>query len=186
VDEAMKASLLVVALLYCGAAAAEPARWTIDYAASRIEFTAEQAQAPFKGEFKTFEADVRFDPAALAQSSADVQVDTASVATSDKERDGILKGTGWFESEQFPKARFTAKEFVKTKDGYEAHGELAIRSAKAPVVLRFSWSDAGGRVELHGEADLDRFAFQLGLGDWADTKWIGKTVHVVVTLVGTR
>jgi hypothetical protein len=30
----------------------------------------------------------------------------------------------------------------------------------------------------HGGADLDRLAFQLGLGDWADPKWIGKTVHV--------
>ena len=129
---------------------------------------------------------MRFDPEALAQSSADVQIDTASVATADKERDGILRGPGWFESEQFPRARFTAKEFVKTKDGFEAHGQLAIRSVTAPVIFRFTLNDAGGRLELQGNADLDRFAFQLGLGDWADTKWIGKTVHVAVTLVGHR
>ena len=76
----------------CASVAAEPGRWTIDYASSRIAFTAEQAEAPFDGSFKTFEADVRFDPAALADSRADVQIDTASVATSDKERDGILQG----------------------------------------------------------------------------------------------
>ena len=182
----MKASLFALALLYCATVAAEPARWTIDYAASRIGFTAEQAEAPFEGAFKTFEADVRFDPNALAESRADVQIDTASVATSDKERDGILRGAGWFESEQFPKARFTAKEFVKTPTGFDAHGEVTIRSASVPVTLHFTLKDAGGHVELHGDADLDRFAFQLGLGDWADTKWIGKAVHVAVTLVGTR
>ena len=91
---AMKAQLFVIALFVSTLAAAEPNRWTIDYAASRIAFTAEQAEAPFDGGFKTFEADVRFDPAQLAGSSAEVQIDTASVATSDKERDGILRGTG--------------------------------------------------------------------------------------------
>ena len=182
----MKSALFGIVLFVCASAAAEPSRWTIDYASSRIAFTAEQAEAPFDGSFKTFEADVRFDPAALAESHADVQIDTASVATSDKERDGILKGGGWFESEQFPRAHFVAKEFAKTSDGYEARGELTIRSVTLPVAFRFTLKETGGRLELHGVADLDRLAFQLGLGDWADPKWIGKTVHVAVTLIGTR
>jgi hypothetical protein len=58
----MRAALFGVALLVCASVAAEPGRWTIDYASSRIAFTAEQAEAPFDGGFKTFEADVRFDP----------------------------------------------------------------------------------------------------------------------------
>ncbi len=167
-------------------AAAEPSRWQIDYGASHIAFTAEQAGAPFDAGFKTFQADVRFDPDALADSSAEVSIDTGSVSTSDGERDGILRGTGWFESEQYPQARFVAKSFEKVTDGYAAHGELTIRSVTVPVTLRFRLSETDGHVELHGETDLDRFAFELGLGDWADTKWIGKNVHVAVTLVGTR
>ena len=182
----MRVLATFAALICCTAAAGEPARWTIDYGASRIGFTAEQAEAPFDGAFETFEADVRFDPNALAGSSADVTVDTASVGTSDKERDGILRGAGWFECEQYPRAHFTAKEFVKTNDGYEAHGELAIRTVSVPVTFRFKLTDSGGKLELHGDADLDRFAFSLGLGDWADTKWIGKNVHVAVTLIGKR
>jgi len=182
----MRAALFGVALLVCPSVAAEPGRWTIDYASSRIAFTAEQAEAPFDGGFKTFEADVRFDPTALSESRADVQIDTSSVSTADKERDGILTGSGWFESEQFPRAHFVAKEFAKTSDGYEARGELTIRSVTLPVIFRFTLKDAGGRFELHGGADLDRLAFQLGLGDWADPKWIGKTVHVAVTLIGSR
>jgi polyisoprenoid-binding protein YceI len=182
----MKAALWILALAVGPLAAAEPARWNIDYASSRIAFTAEQAEAPFDGSFKTFEADVHFDPAALAESRADVQIDTASVATSDKERDGILRGAGWFESEQFPRAHFVAKTFAKAGDGYEARGELMIRSVTLPVVFRFTLKDAGGRIVLNGEAELDRLAFQMGLGDWADPKWIGKTVQVHVTLIGSR
>ena len=182
----MKAIATLIALLCCAAAAAEPNRWTIDYGASRIDFTAEQAQAPFDGAFKAFEADVRFDPDALSGSSANVTIDTASIATADKERDGILRGAGWFEVEQYPSARFTATEFVKANDGFEAHGQLAIRTVTVPVTLRFTLVEAAGRVELRGTAQLDRFAFGLGLGDWADTKWIGKNVVVAVTLIGKR
>lgn len=176
----------IFALIVTLSAAAEPNRWTIDYGASRIGFTAEQAEAPFDGAFQTFAADLRFDPNAPADGNVDVSIDTGSVATLDKERDGILRGVGWFESEQYPRARFAARAFVKTKDGYEAHGELTIRTVNVPVTFRFTVTQAGGRLELHGDADLDRFAFSLGLGDWADTKWIGKNVHVVVTLVGMR
>ena len=45
----MKPLLFVGVLLFCGSAAAESARWTIDYAASRIGFTAEQAEEVVSG-----------------------------------------------------------------------------------------------------------------------------------------
>ena len=177
---------VLLALTGAISVAAEPGRWTIDYTASRIGFTAEQAQAKFDGAFKKFDADVRFDPNALADSRAEVVIDTASVATSDKERDGILNGEGWFETKAYPQARFSAKTFVRAGDGFEARGDLCIRKKTVPVVFHFTLTENGGRTELHGSADLDRFAFDLGLGDWADTKWIGQHVQIAVTLVATR
>lgn len=177
------------AFLVCVAAApaaAEIGRWQVDYGASRLGFTAEQAGAEFQGQFKSFDADVRFDPNALAQSSAVVSIETGSVDTANDERDGILRGEGWFESGAFPQAKFTVRGFTKADKGFVAQGDLQIRGASAPVTFQFSVSEAGGRVELTGSATLDRFAFGLGLGDWADTEWVGKDVTVNVTLVGTR
>ena len=182
----MRALGLLLALICAGAVAAEPNRWTIDYAASRLGFTAEQAEAKFDGTFEKFDADVRFDPDALGDSRADVSIDTSSISTSDQERDGILHGEGWFETEAFPQAHFSAIEFVRSADGFDARGELRIRDKSVPVVFHFTLTQKDGRVELHGSADLDRFAFDLGLGDWADTKWIGQNVRVSVTLVATR
>jgi polyisoprenoid-binding protein YceI len=183
---AVKALSVIIALICCASAAAEPDRWTIDYGASRLGFTAEQAQAPFDGTFARFDADVRFDPGALNESRVKVSIDTASIATANKERDDILKGTGWFESDTFAQAEFSAREFLRTADGFEARGELRIRTVTAPTVVHFTMTETDGRLELHGTADLDRFAFGLGLGDWADTKWVGQSVHVVVTLIGSR
>jgi polyisoprenoid-binding protein YceI len=178
--------IFAVAWLASAAVAAEPARWTIDYAASKLAFTAEQAEAQFDGSFGKFDADVRFDPAALADSRAEVAIDTASVGTANKDRDGILRGDGWFESPKYPNARFAAKEFVKTGDGFEAHGELTIRAVTVPVKFDFTVAQTGNRVELNGKAELDRLAFGLGTGEWADPKAIGTKVTVVVKLVGTR
>ena len=182
----MKTLSVLVALFCCASAAAEPNRWKIDYGASRLGFTAEQAQAQFDGTFERFDADVHFDPDALNESRVKVSIDTASIATANKERDDILKGTGWFESDTFKEAEFAAREFVRAADGFEARGELRIRTVTVPVVVHFTLSETDGRLELRGTADLDRFAFGLGLGDWADTKWIGQKVHVVVTIVGSR
>jgi polyisoprenoid-binding protein YceI len=182
----IRAVSILFMLISAVAVAAEPNRWTIDYGASKLAFTAEQAQAKFDGAFTKFDADVRFDPNALGDSRADVVIDTASVTTADKERDGILSGDGWFETSAYPQARFSAKTFAQTADGFEARGDLKIRDKTVPVVFKFTLTENGGRTELHGSADLDRFAFGLGLGDWADTKWIGGSVHVVVTLIPAR
>lgn len=183
----MKASsMLLLVLVSLTVFAAEPNRWTIDYGASRVGFTAEQAQAKFDGAFAKFDVDVRFDPNALAESRADVVIDMTSVATADKERDGILNGAEWFDTGKFPQARFSAKTFARAGDGFEARGELCIRDKTVPLVFRFTLAENGGRTELRGNADIDRFAFDLGLGDWADTKWIGADVQIVVTLIAKR
>ena len=185
---AVQVKRIAVLLLYCLAvpAAAEVGRWEIDYGASRLEFTAQQAGAGFQGRFKSFEADVHFDPAALAQSTATVSIDTGSVDTSNKERDGILRGIGWFEAQANPRAEFSAREFVKTDAGFTAQGELKVRATSVPVTFMFTLQQRDGRIELEGTASLDRIALGLGLGDWADTQWIGQQVDVVVTLIGRR
>jgi polyisoprenoid-binding protein YceI len=179
----MKMRLLLV-LLGSAAAAADVGSWQIDPGASRLTFTAEQAGASFDGRFASFDADVRFDPKHLSESRASVAIDTASVDTANGERDGILTGDGWFESKQYPHAEFVADDFAATDGGFVAHGKLTIRNATVPVDFSFTVQRQGHRSVLEGNADLDRFAFKLGLGDWANTDWVGRYVHVKVVLVG--
>jgi polyisoprenoid-binding protein YceI len=158
---------------------AEPRAWEIDYGASRLEFVAEQAGAAFRGRFERFTADIRFDPEALDASAAVVRIDTASVATFDAERDGILTGDGWFESARFPEARFEVARFEPLDGGFRAEGTLTIRDVQVPVTFDFEPTPAG----LRGHAVLDRLAFGLGAGEWADPQWIGHSVGVEVEIV---
>jgi polyisoprenoid-binding protein YceI len=173
---------ILLAALASASATEAPPHWQIDYSASRLGFVAEQAGAAFSGAFARFEADVRFAPDALDASSARVRIVTASVATEDDERDSILRGAGWFESAAFAEAVFDATSFVATQTGFRASGTLTVRETTAPVTFDFALTNAG----LRGTAELDRFALGLGLGDWADESWIGRTVRVEVELVRAR
>jgi len=175
-------AIAALALASTAAWSAAPPAWSIDYAKSRISFVAEQAGAKFPGRFERFEADVHFDPNALADSFAVVRVATASVATEDGDRDTILRGDGWFESDKHGDARFEARAFEATANGFHAKGTLTIGAKTVPVVFDFRLDDAG----LVGACDLDRLSLGLGLGDWADEKWIGRQVHVDVVVAKKR
>jgi polyisoprenoid-binding protein YceI len=176
---AVRVAALLLGAALAVPAAGEPAVWQIDPSASRLEFTAEQAGATFRGAFTRFEADVRFDAGDLGGSRARVRIPTSSVATDDDERDGILRGPGWFESEAFPESVFEATSFSATADGFRANGTLTVRQTTVPVVFDFSLTPEG----LRGRAVLDRIALGLGLGEWADATWVGHEVTVDVVLV---
>ena len=172
-------AFVALALASFAAWSATPPAWSIDYAKSRIDFVAEQAGAKFPGRFTKFDADVHFDPAALADSFAVVRIATASVATEDGDRDSILRGEGWFESDKHDEAHFEARAFEVVPSGFRSTGTLTIGDKSAPVVLEFRLTATG----LVGSCDFDRLSLGLGLGDWADETWIGHRVHVDVVVV---
>ena len=165
---------------------AGPPLWNIDYEASSIRFTAEQAGASFDGDWETWKAELRFDPAALADSAFDVAIEVASVATLDEERDETLQDPEFFDGVNFPLAHYRATRFERSgDDGYTASGLLEIKGASSPVPLRFTVQQDGNSVVLDGTARLDRLAIGVGTGDWEDTTWVGQYVDVAVHVEAT-
>jgi polyisoprenoid-binding protein YceI len=159
------------------------APWQIDYPASHIHFSAEQAGAGFEGAWQTWRGDIRFLPEALATSRAVIEVDVASVATGDSERDETLLSAGWFSANAFPTVTFTADQFVADGDGrFTAAATLTVKNASTPVQFLFSVArnESGEGWILDGSTRLDRLALRLGMGEWADPTWVGQFVEVSV------
>lgn len=161
--------------------------WTIDADASSISFSGTHSGAPFTGKFTDWTADVRFDPADLAGSTAFVTVKTASALTGDATKDGALKGAEWFNPNQFPTAYFEASEF-KALGGnrYEATGQLRIKSTSVPVVLPFTFDEATGKATVSGEVEVDRTALDLGMASDAAGSWVSKTITVKIDVRADR
>ncbi|HSG90175.1 MAG TPA: YceI family protein [Pseudomonadales bacterium] len=179
--------VLAALLILLDVRADAPGLWTLDPGVSAITFEATQAGARFEGRFETFAAEVRFDPEALDASSAEVRIDTASVATGNRDRDATLEGEDFFAVRRFPTATYVADAFEPVAGGrYRAFGQLRIRDVTRDVPLVFSVSPQGEGWLLEGTAKLSRLDFGLGAsGDWSDTRWVGDEVAIRVRVLAS-
>jgi polyisoprenoid-binding protein YceI len=84
---------------------AQPVR-AIDPARSEVTFVARQMGVPAEGRFGRFNAQVTFDPARLAAARAQIEIELASIDTGVTEVDTEVKRRAWFDTAQFPTARF--------------------------------------------------------------------------------
>lgn len=157
-----------------------PDQWNLHADDSYIRFTAQQAGADFTGEWERFTAAIRFDANDLANSSARVTIDATALETNDEERDEILAGLDWFDSENFGTVIFSADNFKPTSSGFSTPGTLTVRGASYPVTFDFAVDSEENFHTLTGTARLDRLELQLGTIDWLDTEWVSQFVHVEV------
>lgn len=157
-----------------------------DYTAaegSTLGFGASYMGEAFEGRFPRFTARVSFDPAAPAACRFDVVVTLAGADTGVEERDEMLQASEFFDSATAPTATWKATSCKALADGrFEAAGTLTLRGVSKPVPLRFAWTP-GPQPQLRGEATVDRLAFKVGTGDWADTELLPAAVTVTTTLL---
>lgn len=145
---------------------------------SKVGFTGTFQGASFDGEFRKFDATIRYDANDLAASKFDVTIDLASVATGDADRDGALPGSEFFDVAKHPKARFVTSGFRTAGDAVTADGELTIKGIGKPVSLSVQFSDSGDNATLSVSTTLKRLDFNVGDGEYADTSTIGADVKV--------
>lgn len=173
--------LLVIALLFFSASAeAAPQHLVIDHTNSTLKFTATVNGAPSTGSFKTFDADIAFDPKMLDQSTATFTVELQSVESAYEEVAKQLKTIPWFNIEQFPQATFKSTRFIaKGGNEYIAEGTLTLKGMQLPVSAAFTlirFDDQG--AEIKGSSMVKRLLFGIGQGEWADTSAVKDEVLV--------
>lgn len=161
--------------------------WKVDYSQSQIKFSGIQAGAPFSGEWQRWKADIKFDPNHLKRSSINVEIDIASVNTENEERDEAIMGTDFFDLENYPTASFSAVHFTPFDDQeFSTMGLVTIKGIGERVVFKFKLDNSGTQTIITGKADLHRFDWNIGLGEWGDTTWLGQDVTVEVIVVASQ
>lgn len=157
--------------------------WDIDYEQSYIKFTGDQAGAPFEGEWEKWSAEIYFDEVQLDQARFKVSIDPASGFSNDQERDDTIRSADFFDVVSFPNAAYYSADFSEKEGSFQSLGKLSMKGVAADVNLRFSVSNNGDSKILIGSASLDRFKWNIGSGDWADTTWVGQNVIVEVRVI---
>jgi polyisoprenoid-binding protein YceI len=183
----LAASLVMVLALVAAPALAAPAVWVVDPAASKLAFQGAVNGAPFAGVFRRWNAQIVFDPNALAASHVVVSMDVASAASGDADRDQSLPAADWFSVAKFPRASFVSRAFRDLGGGrYVAIGDLTLRGVTRPVSLPFTLAIAGDKAVMHGTTVIDRTAFGVGQGQWKTGDVVATKVTVNVSLSAHR
>ncbi len=157
----------------------------VDPAKSEIRFVTKQMNVPVEGTFRKFSAQLDFDPAKLASSKAQIEVDLGSIDTGSSEADAEVKGKAWFNLAVFPTAKFVSTGLKALGGGrYEAAGKLTIKGKTLDVTAPFTVKQEGGVTVFDGGFTLLRLQFGIGEGPWADTETVANEVQVKFKLTG--
>lgn len=171
--------------------ALDATQWNIDKAHSAINFKVTHFFTPVNGSFNDYNADVKFDPANLGESSLDVEIMVNSIDTKNEKRDGHLMSDDFFNAAQYPAITFTSSSIEKTGENeFVANGTLTIKDVSRDFQLPFTLLGVKDNPMQQGKVvagivssfTLDRTTYDVGVGDWASDAVIGDEVTVDLNL----
>jgi polyisoprenoid-binding protein YceI len=138
--------------------------WNIDYKHSNIEFTARHMMfTKVRGRFDEFEGQINFDPSNPTNTTINVEIETASITTSDNDRDNHLRSADFLQVEDYPTMKFGSKR-IEQKDKNHATliGDLTIRDQTREVSLDVEYFGlqtdpwGGTRAVFSGSTTINR------------------------------
>ncbi len=169
------------ALLACAAAFAPPlaAQQRVLPAQSEISFTSRQMGVPVQGRFRSFDAQLEFDPKRPEAARIALRIDLASVAIGTADTEAELAKPGWFDSRRFPQASFTSTRVQPAGPGrYDVTGTLTLKGGSRELSVPVTLLQSGATVTASGSFAIRRLDFGIGDGDWGDTSLVADEVQV--------
>ena len=174
---------LLPALALLAVAPAAHAQQKLVAAQSSLSFVIKQMGVPVEGQFKTFDAQVAFDPAKLASSRIGFTVEMGSATMGAKEVDVEMPKPVWLSALKFPQATFQSSAIKALGGGkFEVQGKLSIkgnaRDVTVPVTLAQTGTAPNLATTATGAFAIPRLAFKVGEAEWADTSMVADEVQV--------
>ncbi|WP_327318076.1 YceI family protein [Streptomyces sp. NBC_01235] len=138
--------------------------YSIDPAHSTIGFVARHAMVTnVKGKFNDFTGTLHLDGTDPSKSTASIDVKMDSIDTGSADRDGHLKSSDFFKTDEFPTMTFrsTSAEALGGDD-YRITGELSILGVTKPLTIDLEFNGSAKdpfgneRVGFEGKAEILR------------------------------
>lgn len=157
-----------------------------DPASSTVGVVFRQLNVPVEAKFKTFVAQIDYNPARPAAASATVEIDVPSFDLGDPDYNKEVLKKEWFNAAQFPKARFVSSTITPGAAGkFTVSGKLTIKGKTADVSFPLTLRQEAGHQVFDGALPIKRLVFNIGDGEWKDTSVVADEViirfHVVAS-----
>lgn len=145
-----------------------PGTYALDLSHSHVGFSVRHLMvSKTKGRFADFSGTVTIGEDPL-ESSVQVEIQVASIDTSDELRDGHLRSPDFFDAVTFPTMTYRSTGVTAASGGaWRVDGELTVRDSTQPVALEVTFDGAakdpwgGARIGFTARTQLDREAFGL-------------------------
>jgi polyisoprenoid-binding protein YceI len=148
---------------------------TIVKQGSEISFTSRQLGVPVDGRFAQWDAQIRFDPKAPAAGEVSFSIATGSATFGSTETETEVRQPVWFNVAAFPQAKFASTAIAAAGPGrFDVSGRLTIKGQTRDIVVPVTLA---GNV-ASGSFTIQRLAFDIGSGEWADTSMVANDVKV--------
>ena len=132
-----KTAILTTLVLVLGfGTAVAQGTYAIDTVHSNVAFKVRHLVSKVSGEFTDFDGAIVADFGNLDASSVELEIQTASIDTRNKNRDSHLRSADFFDTEKFPEITFKSKKITKV-DGntYAVSGILNMRGVGKDITL---------------------------------------------------
>jgi polyisoprenoid-binding protein YceI len=148
-------------------------------AQSEIGFTSRQMGVPVQGRFRTFEAQLEFDPKQPEAARIALRIALASVSLGTAETEAELAKPGWFDTGRFPQASFTSTRVKNAGPGrFDVTGMLTLKGTSHELTVPVTLSQAGSTTTASGSFAIRRLDYRVGDGDWSDPSLVADEVQV--------
>jgi polyisoprenoid-binding protein YceI len=172
-----------------------PGTFTIDPAHTRVSFTAKHLMvSKVRGGFTSTKGSITIAEDPL-QSTAEVEIDTASIDTGVADRDNHLRSADFLDHEKWPTIKFVSTGVLEPKGNeFRLAGELTIRDVTRPVELDVEfegYAKSPWGQEVIGFAattEIDREEFGITWNQALETGGVlvGKKVKIEIAAEGQR
>ena len=167
--------------------------YAIDAAHSSAEFVVRHLMiAKVRGRFTGLAGTIHVPEGQHVPTEVDVEIDTATVATSEAQRDGHLKSHDFFHAESFPKILFKSTSITGTSDGFDLTGDLTIRDQTQSVTLKATyegetkdpWGNTRLGFEAHGKVNRKDFGLTWNAALETGGVAVGDEVKIEISVEG--
>ncbi len=153
-------------------------------AGSEIAFTTKQMGVPVEGKFGKFSATITLDPKRPEPASVAFRIDTGSARFGTAELDAEVPKATWLNTAKFPQATFQSTSVKAAGAGkFTVAGKLGIKGSTQDVLVPVQVVQAAGVSTATGSFTIQRLAFKVGDGEWADTSMMADDIQVRFKLV---